>query len=335
MSSGCALLPDEELEEELPTITPPQISKKPEYEVTTTTLETTVQGIGKLMSTREERVYFTQDGKRLKELHIKVGDKVAAGQVIGELDVDDMVKDLRKKQLAFRTHEIQMKETLRKRDEMEPVEFEQASIAFEEARQELADLQEEIGKAELTAPLGGTVVSLTAKKGDLVKAYEPICIIADTANLVVTVNLSKTDLPKVAEGMPVTVDINNAGQFSGKIKQLPVATAEEGAGGGGGNPPDGGENKPDVPENYVIIALEGMPADLNRGTPLSARIVTQRKENAVVIPIAALRTLGSRTYVQVVDEQGRREVDVGVGQQTSTQVEILEGLTPGQKVVGR
>lgn len=335
MSSACALLPDEELEEELPAITPPQISKKPEYEVTTTTLETKVQGIGKLMSTREENVYFTLDGKRLKELNIQSGDKVSAGQVIGELDVDDMIKDLRKKRLAFRTQEIQMKETLRKRDEMEPVEFEQATIAFEEGRQDMADMEVEIGKAQLTAPFGGTVVKLTAKKGDLVKAYEPIALIADTNNLLITATLSKTDLPKVAVGMPVTVDINNAGQFTGTVKQLPMVTSEEGEGGGGGNPPVGGEGQQDGPENYLIVQLEKMPEGLNRGTPLSITIVTKRKENAVVIPLSALRTIGSRTYVQVVDEQGKREVDVAVGQQTSTQVEILEGLTPGQKVVGR
>ncbi|MDU2242948.1 MAG: efflux transporter periplasmic adaptor subunit, partial [Paenibacillus sp.] len=42
------------------------------------------------------------------------------------------------------------------------------------------------------------------------------------------------------------------------------------------------------------------------------------------------------TYVQVVEEDGtKREADVEVGMQTSTDVEIVKGLTPGQKVVGR
>lgn len=331
MTSACALLPDEQLEEELPAITPPQISRKPEYEVTTATLSTTVQGIGKLMSTSEEKVYFTLDGKRLKELNIKNGDNVTAGQVLGELDVDDMHKDLRKKKLAFRTQEIQMKETLRKRDEMEPVEFEQATIAFEEARQDIADMEAELGKAQLTSPFTGTVVSLTAKKGDLVKAYEPIAIIADTSNLLITISVSKSDLPKVAIGMPVKVDINNVGQFTGKVKQLPIAQAED----GGGNNQPGGEGDKDTPDKYVILELDKKPEGLTRGTPLSAVITIKKKENAVVIPLSALRTLGSRTYVQVVDEQGKREVDVAIGQQTSTQVEILEGLKPGQKVVGR
>lgn len=37
--SGCSLLPSETEEEVLPPITPPTISKKPEYEVRTETLE--------------------------------------------------------------------------------------------------------------------------------------------------------------------------------------------------------------------------------------------------------------------------------------------------------
>ncbi|XEC96900.1 efflux RND transporter periplasmic adaptor subunit [Paenibacillus tarimensis] len=333
VTSGCALLPAEEEEEQLPAITPPQISKKPEYEVTTTTLETKVQGIGKLLSLQEETLYFTLDGKRLKSLEVKLGDQVQEGQLIGELDVDDLVKDLRMKRLQFRNQEIQMKETLRKRDEMDPVEFEQASIAFEEGRQALVDLEEEIAKAKIAAPFSGTIVSLRVQKGDSIKAYDPVAIVADTSRLTVAATISKDKLGQVAVGMPVVVDINNAGKYQGKVKQLPVAGEDSNNNGGvqGG----GSGSQSERPEDFLIVELDEMPEGLNRGTPLSVSIITNRKENAVVIPVAALRSLGSRTYVQVVDEEGKREVDVAVGQQTSTQVEILEGLKPGQKVVGR
>ncbi|RXZ77085.1 HlyD family efflux transporter periplasmic adaptor subunit [Paenibacillaceae bacterium] len=332
-ASGCSLLPAEAEEEVLPAITPSQISKKPEHEVTTTTLKTEVKGTGNLISMQEETLFFTMENKRLKSLNVKVGDVVKAGDVIGELDVDDMVKDLRLKHLQFRSQEVQMKETLRQRDEMDPVKFEEAVIVFEQGRQALTDLEEDIAKATLVAPFSGTVVSLTAKKGDTVKAYDPICIIADTSKLTVAATVAKDKLASIAVGMPVTVDINNAGQFTGKLKQLPMNTEGNNGNNGGGAP--GGGDPGNKPENFVLVDLDKAPEGLNRGTPLSITIVTKRKENAVVIPISALRTIGARTYVQVVDENGKREVDVGVGQQTSTQIEILEGLQPGQKVVGR
>lgn len=115
MLSGCSLLPAEPEEEVLPPITPPTISKKPEYEVRTETIETKVSGSGKLMSQREEKVYFTLDGMHVKELFVKPGDKVKAGQQIAVLDVEELEKQIRQKKLQIRKAEVQMKETLRKK----------------------------------------------------------------------------------------------------------------------------------------------------------------------------------------------------------------------------
>lgn len=290
-----------------------------------------MQANGKLMAAKEESLYFTLEGKRLKSLNVKAGQKVAQGDVIGTLDVDDLQKDLRAKRLNFRKSEVSMKETLRGRDSMDPVEFEQAQIAFEEERQAIADVEEEIGKAVLTAPYSGTIVSLKAEKGAVIQAYSPICIIADTSKLVVTASMTQDDLSRVAVGMEAVVSMNNAADLAGKVAQLPMEQEDDGSGGGNGN----GQPPSDRPEDYLIVDVPKLPADATRGTPLTVNVITQRKENAVVIPLAALRTIGSRTYVQVTDENGKREVDVAVGQQTATQAEILEGLTPGQKVVGR
>lgn len=332
-ASGCSLLPAEEEEEVLPEIAPPQISKKPEYEVTTATLETKVQVIGKLISLEEETLFFTLDGKHLKELYVKAGETVKAGQVIGELDVDDLIKTLRLERLAFKKEEIAMKETLRMRDEMDPIEFEEKSIAFEERKQKLVDMEEEIAKASLKAPFSGTIVTLNVQKGDLIKAYAPIAIVADTSQMTPAAKLSKTELEKVAVGMEVVVNISNVGNLTGKVKQLPIKAEEQDNGGGTGGQP--GETKPERPEDFLIVDVKDLPKGLNRGTPLSISIITKRTENAIVIPPSTLRSIGSRTYVQVIDAEGKREVDVEVGQQTATQIEILKGLQPGQKVVGR
>lgn len=332
MTSGCALLPDEPEEEVLPSIAPPQISKKPEYEVTSATLETKVQVIGKMISQQEETLYFTLDGMRLKELNIKAGDQVKAGQTIGVLDVELMQKDLRNQKLAFRREETAMKEALQMKDEMDPIEFEEKSIAFEEKKQAINDLEEQISRAVLTAPFSGTVVTLNVQKGDLIKAYDPVVVIADTSLLVPAAKLTKDEQAKIAVGMPVVVDINNAGQFKGTVKALPVKSSDDNGGGGGGI---GQQPERERPEDFMIIEVKDLPKTVNRGTPLSINVITKRKENVVVIPPSTLRTIGSRTYVQVVDADGKREVDVEVGQQTATQVEIIKGLTPGQKVVGR
>ncbi|WP_182301707.1 efflux RND transporter periplasmic adaptor subunit [Cohnella cholangitidis] len=329
--SGCSLLPSEPEEEDLSAIELPKISEKPKYDVETKTLESTAQGSGKIMSTQEKSLYFTLEGKRLKKLYIKTGDKVEAGQTIAELDVDDLKKSLTREKLAFKRSELDMKKLLRDKDTMDAIEYETQMLTFEETRQGLVDKQDEIDKAVLTAPFSGTVVSLSVQEGDQIKAYDTICIVANPSSLIVAADLSKDDLAKIALGMEVRVDINNAGQVKGKVKQLPVPSSDNQNGGNG----SGGKAVESV-NDYLLIDVEKLPKTVNRGTPLSVAVIVNRKENAVVIPLAALRTIGARTYVQVVEDDGsKREVDVEVGQQTSTDAEILNGLTPGQKVVGR
>ncbi|MGG6309964.1 efflux RND transporter periplasmic adaptor subunit [Paenibacillus macerans] len=334
-STGCSLLPNEGEEEDLPVITPPTISKKPEYEVRTETIELSVSAVGKIMSQREEPLFFTEDNLHVKNVLVKAGDKVKQGDVLVQLDVEDLEKDLRKKKLEFRKQEIAMKETLRTKDEKDPIEFEEASIVFEEQRQELVDLQKTIADGTLKAPFSGTVVSVSAEKGSAIKAYDTVAVLSDTSALVVAASFAKEDLEKVAVGMKAKVDINAVGVFDGKVKVMPVDT---GSGDNNGNGNGNGTNGPekDSIEKYLIVQLDKWPDGVERGRPLSVSIITERKANAVLIPISALRTIGSRTYVQVVEADGsKREADVEVGLQTSTDVEIVKGLTPGQKVVGR
>jgi multidrug efflux pump subunit AcrA (membrane-fusion protein) len=335
--SGCGLLPKEPVEEDLSAIQLPKISEKPKYDVETKTLETTVQGTGKIMSTQEKTLFFTLDGKKLKKLYIQSGDTVKAGQAIGELDVDDMKKSLRTQTLAFKKTELDMKALLRTKDDMDPIEFEQRMLDFETSRQALTDLQADIDKAVLTSPFAGTVVSVKVQEGASIKAYDPICIVADPSRLIVAASLSTDDLEKVALGMEVDVDINNAGKVKGKVKQLPQpATDNNGGNGGNGGGNGQGSNGVESLDNYLLVEVANLPKTVTRGTPLSISVIVNRKENAVVIPLAALRTIGARSYVQVAEADGsKREVDVEVGQQTSTDAEILNGLTPGQKVVGR
>ncbi len=330
MTAGCSLLPKEEEEETLPKITPPQLSKKPEYEVKTTTLVTEVRGSGKLMSLQEETLFFTEDNKRIKDVYVKTGDQVKQGQLIAELDVSDLENELRQKKLQLKKTELSMIETLRKADSLDAAELEQAKIDFEMERTKLTELEESIGKAKLTAPFAGTIVSVSVKKGDSAKAYDPVAVVADLSKLTVAAEFSKDDLAKVAVGMEAIVEINAAGEHKGKVKQLPVDKGDEEQ-----DPYNPDQNQQDSIDNYLLVELDKMPPNLTRGTPVGVTVITQRKENAVVIPASALRTYGGRTYVQVVDDKGKREVDVEVGQQTSTEVEIVKGLEPGQKVVGR
>ncbi|MCR8845705.1 efflux RND transporter periplasmic adaptor subunit [Paenibacillus sp. SC116] len=337
-TSACSLLPAEEEEEILPVITPPTISKKPEHEVTTQTLVDQFSASGKIMSQQEEHVYFSVDGKRIKDVLVKNGDKVKVGQVIAAFETEDIEKSIRDKKFEIRKEEYAMKENLRKRDEMDELEFEQMQLNYEQKRQDLADLEKDLSKATIRAPFSGSVVALYGQKGNQTKAYDPIATIANTSTLAVAVKLSKDELEDVAIGMEAEVKINGHDKpIKGKIKALPNPNSSSTP--NQPNQPDGGQGgnnaQQEKLEDFVIVQVDKLPANVQRGTSLGVNIIKSRKENAVVIPNSALRKIGSRKYVQVVEPDGtKREVDVEVGQDDATVVEILRGLEPGQKVVG-
>jgi macrolide-specific efflux system membrane fusion protein len=332
-SAGCSLLPKENNEEAIPIIAPPKISKKPEYAVKTDTMETLVRGSGKIMATKEEELFFTLDNKRIKQVYVKPGDAVEEGQLLAELDVSDIEATLKGLVLQNRSDEIAMKTTLRD-GSMTPEQMEKAKLDFEIKRQTIADNQETIAKARLVAPFSGTLAAVYVQKGDAVKAYDAVAIVADLSKLTVALGMTADDLKKVAVGMEVRVDLNGAGQLKGKVAQLPDPKVDN-----SGDPNNGGQGQGPVKEslsNYLLVNLEKMPENTIRGNYLSAAIIINRKTNVIVIPPSTLRTVGARNYVQVIDAKGtKKEVDVEIGQQTSTSVEIIKGLTVGQKVVGR
>lgn len=335
LSSGCSLLPDEQLEEQLPTITPPPISQKPEHTVTTGLIEVKVRGIGKIMSMQEEDLFFTSNSARIRDIYVQTGQQVAAGQLLAELDTTSLENQIRQKRLSMRSEELAMIEILRQADEIPPDQLEQAKIDFELKRLELVELEEELQQAKLVAPFNGTIVAVMNKKGDQVQAYDTIMVISDLSQLVVAAEISDSDKAKIAAGMDAVVDINAHGQFTGKVSRLPIEKEKN----NNNNPwdPWGGNNQDeDSIDDYMLVEIDGFPENAQRGTPLSVQVIMDRRDNVVVIPPSALRTLSGRYYVQVVEEDGtKREVDVEVGQQTPTQVEIIKGLEPGQKVVGR
>jgi membrane fusion protein, macrolide-specific efflux system len=332
LTSGCSLLPKEAEEEVLPTINPPKLSKKPEHVVEKKTLEIPVKGVGRVMALKEEELSFTQDNKKVKAVHVQSGDQVEAGQLIAELDIADLESELRVKRLEKKKAELAMKESFRNGEKTNE-QLEQEKLDLEMMLEKITEMEQTVSEAKIVAPYAGTMFGVYVQKGDTSKAYQPVAVIADLNELTIGVTISNAeDLKQITLGMEATVSINSVGKVQGKVKQLPIPKSENNNDGNNGG---GGSDKESITD-YLIIELDQMPEGITRGTPLDATFIVQRIEDAIVIPPSALRTSGGRNYVQIVDKDGnKQEVDVEVGIQQPTEVQIIKGLSAGQKVVGK
>jgi macrolide-specific efflux system membrane fusion protein len=320
---GCSLLPNEAAVEVVPIIDPPKLAKKPEYKVVSADIEQKVRASGKLMSLQEAELYFNSDNFRIEAIHVKIGDEVKQGQAIAELETGDLESQIKQKDIQLQKTELQMKEKLRNMTEINEAATKLDQLDMQLQQEELSKLKKKMAMSKLVAPFSGIITYVAKKAGDMEKAYETIVVISDPSKLTVVARFSTADLKSVIVGMEAVVDINTVGQFKGKVTKLPVVKENQ-------------ANQAQTIDDYVVIQLDKMPPGLVENTPLSATIITERKANAVQIPTAALRTQGGRNFVLVVDSEGtKREVDVEIGLTTATEVEIVKGLTPGQKVVGK
>ena len=69
------------------------------------------------------------------------------------------------------------------------------------------------------------------------------------------------------------------------------------------------------------------------GTIASVTKVKSVSENAVVIPKHIVKYTDDRTYVQVLRDGVKVEVDIVTGIENATEIEVVSGLEEGEKVI--
>lgn len=346
ITSGCSIFPKEEVEEDIPVIEPPKISKKPEMIVSKGDLELSAKGTGQVFSNTEEYLYFTgsdekdsngnaNENFRIRRVFVEQGDQVKAGQILAELETRDLDLQIEKSENRLKIEEYRLIQRLREEanTEEEQIEIEQAKAAFRDMQIEHQKLVRQMQNSQIIAPISGQVSTLYYSSGDQVKAYDPVMLIVDTSDLVVGIRITENEQKLLTLGQEVKVEINGVKDpLKGKIAKMPSGKKEEPNRDPWGNV----NNKPkDERESLVLISVDQLPSEVKRGTVANGTIVLQRKENVVKIPLAFLHTYGDRNYVVVTDAQGKREVDVELGLRSAREVEIVEGIEAGVTIIGR
>jgi multidrug efflux pump subunit AcrA (membrane-fusion protein) len=188
----------------------------------------------------------------------------------------------------------------------------------------LERLQSQLANAQIVAPVGGEVLSLSIYPGRPVEAFKTAIVIADPSDIQVSANLSDEQLKKMTEGQRATVVLNTDSDrtWSGAVLRMPYPY------GSANNARSGAEI-----DNSTRISLEGDVGELQLGDLVHVSIVLEEKDNALWLPPAAIRTFQDRVFVIVQDGDRQRRVDVELGIEGWDQVEILKGLEQGQVVL--
>ncbi|WP_119681793.1 efflux RND transporter periplasmic adaptor subunit [Indioceanicola profundi] len=270
----------------------------------------------------------------------RLGDQVAAGDVLAVLDSRDLAEAkadylaaLRQEALASTT--LKREEDLRRKKVSAEQDYLDAStaaetsrIALDVARQRLATLgltdaelealpkqdPRAMSRLEVRAPMSGRVTERNAVRGELVSAEKEIFTVADLSTVWVNLPVYASDIPQVREGQVVTVK-GPAGQTAqGKV----IFT--------------GPTIDPQTGAARVVASLENPDGTWRPGDFVSGAIASGGEPADVAVPASALQTLNGEIVVFVRNEEGFETRVVEVGRRSSSTAEIVFGLFPGDPV---
>lgn len=248
------------------------------------------------------------------------GTPVRAGQVLARVDAGETGAQLRNAEAQFTVAQaaLQRAEQLRERQVITLPEYERDRSAFDAARAQLDALRTRAGYAVVRAPVAGVVTLKSVEAGDVVAPQTRLFEIADLSTLVVPVQVSELDVVRLGEGDParVTLDAYPGQSFPGRIRRIfPAAD-------------------PATRLVPVEVALSGEAARAVRpGFLARVSLALGTSSGVRLVPAGAVVGAAGSQAVYVVKDGvvERRPVQTGLNSQG--QVEITEGLEPGEAVV--
>jgi multidrug efflux pump subunit AcrA (membrane-fusion protein) len=179
-----------------------------------------------------------------------------------------------------------------------------------------------LANARLVAPIDGEVTMIAVEVGKSYTAYKQVMTIAIPGPLDVSTELGKEVMERLSVGQKalVSFSILPGREYEGIVRRLPYPY------GGGGSPSD--------EDRSTRVSVENLDVHVERGALARVRVIVAMHGDALWLPPSAIRKFQGRDFVIVQDADGQRRVSITTGIVSAERVEIIEGVSEGQIVVG-
>jgi len=214
----------------------------------------------------------------------------------------------------------------RLRDSVDDNEFErarfQAQIQEITARQ--AILRDEIVRSDVRAPVSGPVLEKYQEDEQVLSAGTPLLNIGDLDSIRVEADILSEDVGRVKLGQPVELfgPAVGGGPIRGQVARIYPSGFEKISSLG-----------IEQQRVKVIMEFDNSELQLRPGVRLDVRVITDRKENALLVPERALFKASGRWRVFVVRNGTAQPVAVNVGIRNDELAEITDGLAEGELII--
>lgn len=258
----------------------------------------------------------SRSSARLMELKVDEGSKVTRGQVLAQLEDDDLRHTL---------------EQLRTREELAKKEYDRNAGLFKQkavsaeihdrsrsdwlaAKAATSTAEAQLGYLKLLAPADGTVLRRDGEVGQLITANQPVFWLSCCAPLRISAEVDEEDIAEVQPGQSVLI---RADAFPGKVYNGTVQAITP-----KGDP---------VARSYRVRIGFNEETPLMIGMTAENNIIIREVKDALLVPADAVK--GNKLWV--IKDGALKLTPVSVGAKGTTQVEIREGITAEEIVVAK
>lgn len=167
------------------------------------------------------------------------------------------------------------------------------------------------------APFDGVVASLVAEVGDSVTQSTVLGTII-TNKKIAEISLNEADISRVTVGQKVvlTFDALSEVTIDGVIAEIDTI----------------GTNSQGVVTYTVKVVFDEKETRIKPGMTVTADIVLEQKENTLVVPNEAIKTVKGKKIVSVGRGDTTQQTEITIGIVTDTETEVLTGLKEGDTV---
>lgn len=254
-----------------------------------------------------------QAGGRLKQLLVKVGDRVGAGQAVARMEATQAAQA--QIQLADAKTNFARMDELYKVGGVSKAQWEQAKSAVDQAKLAYGNAAE---NTVLRSPISGFVTAKNYDNGDMTSPQLPVVVIQQIAPIKAVIGVSEQYYSFLKKGAAATLSVDALGEetFSGVVTNIFPTL--------------------DPVTHTVSTEIEVANKDLKLRPGMYARVHLDfgTKEALTVPDKAIVRQAGSGArYVYVFSGGKAVYRAVELGQQQGDLYEVVSGLNAGDQVI--
>ncbi len=306
--------------------------------------------VGTIEPEQEIKVKSTIPGI-VAEVLFKVGDAVKAGAPLFKISPNptpiEYVESRRSMELAEVTMQKLKRDWTRQlelykadlvsKSEMDATEglYREAELRHKTASERLELLEK--GRIRMSnrdidslvkSPISGIVLSQSVFQGDPVVPltnFQPgteLCSLADMASLLFKGTVDEIDVGKIGDGMAAEIQIGALpdSKIAGRVDRIFPKAKKEG----------------NATLFDIWIQLEDPSgATLRAGFSATASIQIRERKDIVLVPERLVLFEDGKRFVEVSDGETTRKVEIQTGLSDGLNIEVLEGLKEGDKIVER